>query len=249
MNIVFRQVLILLLLIQASYMAGQNSSDSLKHQFGLVNGLDTLGINTGDIVLFQSTTFDGTMTQIGTFSPFTHTAMVIKDQDGSLWITHATDNVYDGVGIPVKYEEQSRGGVILTRLKDSFLTITGGKKGFYKRIWILKMDDSKMTRPTPDNVLKKYFANKENPFESSKWRFILTAIDLRISGKDLISLPDTEKVMCSEYIFILMHELAYPIKNKQAPNEYTPKNIKSLIKAYYHEPLEFNFKDGSYHLK
>ena len=249
MNIIFRQVVIFLLVIQVSNLAAQNSSDSLKHQFGLVDGLDTLGINTGDIVLFQSTTFDGTMTQIGTLSPFTHSAMVLKDQDGSLWITHATDNIYDGVGIPVKYEEQSRGGVILTRLKDSFLTITGGKKGFYKRIWIRKMDDTKMNRPTRDDILKLYISHKNKPFESSKWRFILSALDLNITGKDLLSKHDTEKVMCSEYIFILMQELSFPIETKEAPNEYTPKDISRLIKNYYHDALVFNFEDGMFRLK
>jgi len=245
----FRQLFLLLFLFQVNAIFALNSTDSLKHQFGLVDKLDTMELNTGDIVLFQSTSFEGKMTQIGTFSPFTHTAMILKEQDGSIWITHATDNLYDGVGIQVKYEQKSRGGVILTRLKDSFLSITGGKKGFYKRIWIFRMDESKMQRPARDAFLKSYFLHKKDVFETSKWRFILSAFDLRIAGKDLFSLPDTEKVMCSEYIFILMKELNLPMSSKQLPNEITPKNIRREIKAYYHEPLQFDFSGGRYFLK
>lgn len=82
--------------------------------------IDTLNVQTGDMVLFKSKHLASRLTQFGTFSPFSHCGMVIRDEMDNLWITHATDNVYEDYQIPVKEEQAPRGGVILTRLEDSF---------------------------------------------------------------------------------------------------------------------------------
>jgi len=241
-------IILLLLLSQVVQVSSQIDSSSGPNIFRLVKGLDTLGLKTGDILFFKSKTFDAKMIQIGTLSPFTHSAMVVRQADGTILLTHATDNLYEGIGMPVIDEKESRGGVILTNVEDSFNSTDYAKSGYYKRIWIRKLDDSKIERPTSEEVLAVYDHYKIFPFETSKIRFILTTFDLRLFKRDLFSLPDNEPVMCSEYMTILFEELNMPFKLKQAQNEYTPANINKMINPFYGEAIVYKFKDGMYYL-
>lgn len=240
----------IILALQSYYLSSQNNSNTLDdHQFRLVEDLDSLNLKTGDILFFQSIVFESIMVQIGTMSPFTHSAMVVNDSDGTLWLVHATGNDYKGKGASVRYEDKPRAGVILTRIEDSFLSTNKRKTGFYKRIWIRKLIEPRVKRPSTEDILNLYEKYKHIPFETSNYRFLLTAFDLRLFDKDLLSIEANKPIMCSEFIFKIMRELDFPISSKQAPNEHTPKDINRLIKHLYEQPLIYKFKNGMYHLK
>ncbi|RLD86571.1 MAG: hypothetical protein DRJ07_00425 [Bacteroidetes bacterium] len=250
MNNKFWYIFFIILTLKSYHLSAQNKSISLdNHQFRLVADLDSLDLKTGDILFFQSTVFDGIMVQIGTFSPYTHSAMVILDPNGTLWLAHATGNDYKGKGAPVRYEDQPRAGVILTRIEDSFLSTNKRKTGFYEKIWIRKLNESKMKRPSTEDILHLYEKYKYLPFETSNFRFILTALDLRLFGKDLFSIAANKSIMCSEFLFKVLSELDFPINSKQTPNEHTPKDIYRLISHLYEQPLIYVFKNGMYQLK
>lgn len=226
----------------------QDVKEASLEQMGLVLGLDTIGLKTGDLVFFQGKSFDAVMTQIGTASLFTHVALVVMDQDDTPYLIHATPNNYNGVGIPVRNEAKTRAGIIYTKLADSFLSTNQGKTGFYKRIWIRKMNDSKVKRPATDELLDLYEKHKVLPFEKSKLRFILTAFDLNICNRDLLSLADTETLMCSELVFSILRELNLPIIKTQACNEYSPINIYHMTSHFYQQPIEYHFREGMFRL-
>jgi hypothetical protein len=227
----------------------QDKKNFEKAVFGLVKGLEDLDLKTGDLVLFQSLTRDGIFTQIGTLSPYTHCALIIKNPDGSLWITHSTDNLYAGERIPVINEEQGRSGVILTKMENSFLSDDNCKSGFYKHIWIRKFDESWAERPSREKLLGLYEKHKKYPFTISKIPFIFSAIDFSILGYDLLSIPDDESFFCSEYIHHILIEAGYAITDDQAKNEYTPKDIRDLEPYYDAKPIVFIFENGIYRLK
>lgn len=90
-----------------------NKAESPKVLFSLVDSLEYLDLKTGDLMMFQSLTRDGIFTQIGTLSPYTHCALMIRNPDSSLWLLHATDNNFAGERMPVLFEEKSRNGVRL----------------------------------------------------------------------------------------------------------------------------------------
>ncbi len=215
---------------------------------GLVDGLDTLGLKTGDLAFFQNTEFNGKVTQIGTLSPFTHSAMIVVDTGGDILLTHATNNNYDGYHIPVIGEKKSRNGVILTKLKDLFLSTNNKKSGFYKHIWIRKLKDSLISRPLAKKVLELYSKYKNHPFETSNLNFILSAFDLYVNGKDILSKPKDDKWMCSEYISHLFADLSFPIKLKEPPHETTPVDIYTQINDYYEYPVIYEFSNGKYRI-
>ena len=125
-----------------------NKAESKKVLFGLVDGFDSLDLNTGDLLMFQSLTRDGIFTQIGTLSPYTHCALVIRNLDSSLWLLHATDNNFAGERMPVLFEEKRRNGVIMTTIHDPFISVDNGKSGFYKHIRVLRFDQSWSERPS-----------------------------------------------------------------------------------------------------
>ena len=239
----------IVLLLPFTALWTQTDQSDVQVFLGRVEGLDTLGLDTGDILFCQAKTFNGYMTQIGTCSPFTHSAMIVREEDGSLWLTHATDNDYHGQRMAVKGEPTGRSGVIYTRLKDIFVAARQGTNGYYKRIWIRRLDDTKGARPDPQMIKALYEAHKQLPFESSNWRFILTAFDLRLFGKDWLSVPDSETIMCSEYLSILLDELHLPVKRKQAYNEISPKRIYRMIDENWLPPLVYRFEDGMYRLQ
>jgi len=217
-----------------------------KFKLNLVEGLDTLGLQTGDLAFFQNTSFYGQMTQIGTLSPFTHSSMIVVAEDSSILLTHATNNDYGGFLIPVIGENKPRNGVILTRLGDLFASYDYGKTGAYKHIWIRKLKDSKIKRPNTKKVLQLYEKYKEHPFESSLLNFILSAFDLKIHNKDLLSFPADQEWMCSEYLCHLFVDLSFPFKFKEPPNETTPVDIYTLIGDFYEDPIIYEFQNGKY---
>lgn len=229
-----------------SMLAQLDKASSVK--LGLVSGLDTLGLKTGDMVFFQSMTFDAVMTQWGTLSPFTHSSMVVIDPDGTILLTHSTNNDYKGFVIPVIGEDHGRSGIILTRLDDLFISVDQGESGYYKHIWIRRMKESMMDRPERETILKLYHAYKHHPFETSNLRFILSAFDLNINGKDLLSLPPDSLWMCSEYMAHLFQDLSFPMQSNELPNETTPADIFRLVDGYYEEPVIYMFKDGKYQI-
>jgi hypothetical protein len=212
----------------------------------LVFDLETLDLRNGDMVFFQSKTFNGTMTQIGTRSPFTHSSMVVVLDDGTIALTHATDNDYHGFKIPLIYEDIRRNGVILTRLDDLFLSTDKGQSGYYKSIWIRRMDETKINRPTSKDIMDFYIANKHHPFEPSTWQFILTAFDISINGRDIFHAKMDDKIMCSEYICLMIKDLGLPIFPNEAPNETSPKDLYDLLEGYYLEPVVYRFDGKSY---
>ena len=240
---------VLFLLSNIYILNAQTNKDSLKTIFGLVKGLETLDLKTGDIALFQSLTFDGIMTQIGTFSPFTHSAIIIKNPDGTLWLTHATDNDYNGDRIKVIGEDKGRPGVILTKMEDSFLSKDNGRSGFYRRIWIRRFDETWSKRPERDTLLKLYKKYKKNPFTTTKYPFILAALDFSLFGKDLLSLPDDATFICSEYVHRILRETGVPVSCYQKENEYTPKDIRNLEPYCNGKSIVFKFENGMYMMK
>lgn len=237
------------ILLLSAMLSGQNNKRIPVFMSGLVGDIDRLGLETGDLMLFQSKTFNGIMTQIGTLSPYTHCALVIRNPDGSLWLTHSTDNDYYGNRIPVINELQGRPGVILTRLEDIFVSTDGGETGFYKTIRIRKFDDTWTERPDRKMLLELYEKYKKHKFTKSKLRFVLAALDFDLLGKDILSLPDDDTYFCSEYVHNLLIEAGYPVKNDQMGNEYTPWDIINLEPYYDSKPVVFEFENGMYRIK
>jgi hypothetical protein len=217
--------------------------------FGLVHHLDTFGFQTGDLVLFQSLTRDGIYTQIGTGSRYTHSALIIKNEDGSLWLLHATDNEFAGQRIPVLFENGGRSGVILTKMEDSFLSTRYGKRGFYKHIRVLPFDEKWGPRPLKENLLEIYHQYKTFPFTTSKLPFVLSAFDSRIGRRDIFSVTDDNTFFCSEFVHFILVQLGYPIDNTQNHHEYTPYDIRHLRPYRYSRPVIFTFDDGLYRPK
>lgn len=200
-------------------------------------------------MLFQSLTRDGIFTQIGTLSPYTHCALIIKNPDSSLWLLHATDNNFAGERMPVLFEDMPRNGVILTRLEDSFISVDYGRTGFYKHIRILRFDDAWSEKPDREALLRLYEINKKRPFTQSKIPFILSAFDLSFFSHDLISMPEDETVFCSGFVHHVLKEAGIPVTNDQKGNEYTPKDIEQLEPYCNAIPLIYKFKKGLYRLQ
>ncbi|MBK7093778.1 MAG: hypothetical protein IPH57_01435 [Saprospiraceae bacterium] len=244
-NLLFISAFTLLL---STVLAGQHDKNIPEFASGLVEDIDWLDLETGDLLLFQSKTFNGIMTQIGTVSPYTHCALVIRNPDGSLWLTHSTDNDYYGHKIPVINEPKGRSGIILTKLTDLFISTDGRETGFYKHIWIRKFDESWAERPSREKLLALYEKHKKYPFTKSKIPFIFSAIDFSILGYDLLSIPDDESFFCSEYLHHILKEAGYAITDDQAKNEYTPKDIRDLEPYYDAKTIVFIFENGMYRL-
>ena len=232
-----------------SFVSSQNDTSSIAFISGLLDNPESLGLETGDLLLFQSKTFNGIMTQIGTLSPYTHCAIVIKNNDGTLWLTHSTDNDYHGHRIPVINEPNGRSGVVLTKLEDLFVSTDGGKTGFYTHIWIRKFDETWIKRPSEQLLLALYEKHRKSPFTKSKLRFILAALDFKLFEKDLLSLKNDETYFCSEYIHLLLEEAGIPITVDQKGNEYTPKDIRNLEPYYDSNPIVYKFENGIYRIK
>jgi hypothetical protein len=230
-------------------LKSQNGTGNAKFISGLVDDLKYLGLETGDLLLFQSKTFNGIMTQIGTLSPYTHCALVIRNPDGSFWLTHSTDNDYYGSRIPVINEPNGRSGVVLTKLEDLFISTDGGETGFYTHIWIRKFDETWIKRPSEKLLFALYEKHKKHPFTKSKLRFILAALDFKLFEKDLLSLKNDETYFCSEYIHMLLEEAGIPVTDDQNGNEYTPKDIRNLEPYYDSKPIVFKFENGMYRIK
>jgi len=226
-----------------------NKTESKKVLFGLVDSFDSLDLNTGDLLMFQSLTRDGIFTQIGTLSPYTHCALVIRNPDSSLWLLHATDNNFAGERMPVLFEEKRRNGVIMTTIHDPFISVDNGKSGFYKHIRILRFDESWSERPSREVMLELYEKNKKHPFTASKVPFILSAFDLTLFGHDMISIPDDDSFFCSEFVHHILTEADIPIDRGQKSNEYTPDNIRNLEPYETAIPIIFKFKNGRYRFK
>jgi len=240
-------VLAIFILIQLSHsLFAQNVTNKENFRSGLVEGLDTLGLDTGDLLFAQSKTFNGIMTRIGTCSPYTHSAMVFKDKDSSLWLLHATDNNYHGNRMSVKNEEKGRAGVIMTRLEDIFITTDGGETGFYKSIRFRKLDDILINKPDREKLLAIYQKYREWPFESSKIRFVLSSTDLYIGNRDLLSIEADSAIMCSELVMKIFRESEMLIPEGQNDNEMTPKDVYQEIDDFYQDPIIFRFKNGKY---
>ncbi len=214
-----------------------------------VVGLEELDLKTGDLLFFQNRVFEGVLVHLGTLSQITHVAMVVKDpKDGSLWLTHATDNTYNGSGVPVRNESKPRGGVIMTRLQSSFLSTSKEPFGFYKKIWVYQLNEDQVGRPSTERVTEFYEKNKHRSFETSVLRFFFSAYDMYIFGKDVIAYPENENRICSEYLHELLVEFQFPVEQNQQGNEYTPGDICYLITPLYHAPKLFTFRDGAYRI-
>lgn len=214
-----------------------------------VIGLEELDLETGDLLFFQNKIFQGVLVNLGTLSHITHVAMVVKDPvDGSLWLTHATDNNYNGTGIPVRNENKPRDGVIMTRIKSSFICTPEKPTGFYKKIWVYKMDENRFKRPAAEQVIAFYEKNKHRRFETSSLRFFFSAYDLILLGTDMIAYEENDNRICSEYVHELLTELQFPVEQNQQPNEYTPGDICYMITPLYQIPQLFTFRDGAYRL-
>lgn len=239
---------LLLLLVSCKPPALLQKTESKKVLFGLVDGLDSLGLKTGDLAMFQSTTLNGILTQTGTLAPYTHCAIIIKGKDGQLLLLHTTDNNFAGERIPVLGESKSRNGVILTRFENSFISVNAGKSGFYKRIWILPFDESLAERPGNETLMLLYQKNKKYPFTTSKIPFIFSAFDLKLFDRDLLSVTDDESMFCSEFVHLLLRQSNIPVTDDQKTNEYTPKDIRNLEPYKSAVPFVFRFKDGRYRL-
>lgn len=234
---VFFVICICLLLSNRSWSQGMvRSAPDNKEAFHRLL-LDTLNIQTGDMVLFKSNHFASRLTQFGTFSPFSHCGMVVRDPDGQLWITHATDNEYETYRLQVKDEDVPRGGVIMTRLEDSFFG-----NGYYPKIYIYKLDESHFPRPTPEMVNAIYQKYKQYKFEVSPIRFALASFDLDVFGYDILSLPDHPKIFCSEYQIYMLMELGLLTDPQEAPNEYTPRDITNLRCYRRFAPVMFTYR-------
>ncbi len=214
-----------------------------------VSGLETLDLETGDLLFFQNRVYQGVLVNLGTLSHITHVAMVVKDPvDGSLWLTHATDNTYNGTGIPVRNENKPRDGVIMTRLQSSFIYTTEKPTGFYKKIWVYQLDENRFKRPSAEQVMAFYEKNKHRRFETSSLRLFFSAYDLYLLGTDVIAYEENDNRICSEYVHELLTELQFPVEQNQQPNEYTPGDICYMITPLYQIPKLFTFRDGAFRL-
>jgi hypothetical protein len=243
---IFLSIIFCLLFLSCKTPAFHKKAELKKVLFGLVDDLDSLGLKTGDLLMFQSLTRDGIFTQIGTLSPYTHCALVIRNPDNSLCLLHATDNNFAGERMPVLFEEKSRNGVIMTTIQDPFISVDNGKSGFYKHIRVLRFDESWSERPSREVLLELYEKNKKHPFTASKVPFILSAFDLTFFGHDLISMPDDDSFFCSEFVHHILTEADIPIACDQKSNEYTPKDIRNLEPYQTANPIIFKFKNGKY---
>jgi hypothetical protein len=237
------------LLLSCKTPALHQKGESKKVLFGLVDDLDSLDLKTGDLAMFQSLTTNGILTQIGTIAPYTHCAIVIKNEDGQLLLLHTTDNDFAGERMPVLGETEARNGVILTKFQNSFISTNSGKSGFYRRVWILPFDDSWATRPTNKDLFEMYEKNKKYPFTKSKVPFIFSAFDLSLFGHDFLSIPDDHTMFCSEFVHQILKELKIPVTDDQKGNEYTPKDIRNLEPYQTATPIIFKFKNGRYRFK
>ena len=247
-NIFFILLLITFLFANVYIFAQSETRKYTILKTRLVDSLENLNLHTGDMAFFQNQTFNGKMTQIGTLSPFTHSAMIVVTDNGDILLTHATLNDYNGYAIPVIGEEKPRTGTILTRLDNLFLSVDNLKSGYYKHIWIRKLKDSKIIRPTSEEVLKLYQKYKDYPFESSNLNFVLSALDVFLFNHDIFLSPNNKTFMCSEYISYLFKDLSFPIQPKQPPRETTPADIYLLLDDYYDYPIIFEFKNGKYQI-
>lgn len=223
-------------------------ADQFNSRFKVaVVGLEELDLKTGDLVLFQSSVYEGVLVEIGTLSNITHLAMVVKDPESSeLWLTHSTDNEYFGARHDVINEASPRGGVIITHLEHSFFYMKERPEGFYKNIWIYPLNEDLVKRPDANEVIGFYEKNKHYKFETSLLRYFLTQFDLFLFGRDLFSLPRNDKSYCADYLAQLFKELGFPIENNQKPNDYTPGDICYMIAPLYHAPIHFTFVNGAY---
>jgi len=235
--------------VQTLILSGQTPEQLNAEIKEVVIGLEDLDLQTGDLIFFQNRIIEGVLINIGTLSHLTHVAMVVKDpEDGSLWLTHATDNSYNGTGVPVRNEAKPRNGVIMTRLQSSFISTNDQPTGFYKKIWIYRLNEKRVKRPASDKVTDYYEKNKHLKFETNYLRFLFPAYDLYFFGKDLIAFEENDKRICSEYVHQLMIELGFPVEKNQQSNEYTPGDICYMITPIYRAPKLFTFRDGAYRL-
>lgn len=249
MNDIFKYTFAVYLVLQTLVLQGAHSGNVDPAINEAVVGLEELDLQTGDLLFFQNRVFEGVLVHIGTLSQLTHVAMVVKDPvDGTLWLTHATDNTYNGTGIPVRNEPKPRDGVIMTKLKSSFITTMKEPEGFYKKIWVYQLDENKVKRPDPEKINAFYEKNKHHRFETSSLRFFFSAYDLNLFGKDLIAFEENDNRICSEYIHELLTEFHFPVEHNQESHEYTPGDICYLITPLYHAPKLFTFREGAYRL-
>lgn len=225
----------------ATLSRAQGMSAPVNEETSIQGLLEGLNIQTGDLILFEGHTFNARMTQLGTLSPFSHSGMVIREEDGSLWLTHATDNDYDGYHLSIPGEKGIRGGVLLTLLENSFLN-----SGFYRRIYLVRWDEGWAPRPVGPVLVDLYQKYKNFPFEQSKMRFILAAFDLRVLGNDLFSFPDTPPIFCSEYLYTLLQDMQFPVGNDQPPNEITPKDIRHMPPYQSMESVVLQYRKGTF---
>jgi len=245
--LIFKGILFLsLILFTVQKVSASIITDSSHIQKRLVLDLDSFNLQTGDLIFFQSKGFESTMIQWGTLSNISHVAFVIKGEDGTIQLTHATNNDYAGYRVPVLGEELARNGVIYTRLDDFFISEDGGKTGSYKHIWICKMDETLMERPQVDQVMGIYTTYKHLPFETSYLRFILTAMDLSIMGKDILRINPDQKIMCSEYVCMIFNELGFPVSFEQEPHETSPKDIYDETGFMYNLVGTYEYQNGQY---
>lgn len=239
-----RHILIILILLMNHNLVLEAQAGLNNDSPELVDLLNGLDLQTGDLVLFESHTFNARMTQLGTLSPYSHSGLVIRDEDGSLWLTHATDNDYDGFHLNIPGEGVSRGGVILTRLMDSFLY-----SGFYKRIYLVRWDERWASRPKVEDLRMLYQKYKDLPFEESKMRFILAAFDLQISDWDLLAFPDRNTIFCSEYLVHLLSDLQLLGSLRQQPNEFTPLDVRHLPPYGENDTIVFEYYKGAFTIR
>lgn len=233
-----------LLLSSCKTPALHQKAESKKVLFGLVEDLDSLNLKTADLLMFQSLTRDGIFTQIGTLSPYTHCALVIRNPESSLWLLHATDNNFAVERMLVLFVEKSRNGVIITTIQNPFISVDNGKSGFYKHIRVLRFDQSWSERPSREVMLGLYEKYKKHPFTASKVPFILSAFDLTIFDHDMISIPDDDSFFCSEFVHHILTKADFPIDRGQKSNEYTPNDIRNLEPYETAIPIIFKFKNG-----
>lgn len=241
--------IIILFNLFSLFLIGQELTDLKPNQTGLVEGLNDLDLHTGDLVMFQSKVFLGKLIQLGTLSPYTHCALIIKNPDSSLYLLHATENDYNGFRIPVIGEDQGRSGVILTKLEDLFISVDDLKSGFYKHIRIIKLNDEKFNRPDRDTLLSLYQKYKSYKFPHDKSTFIYSSIDLNLFGKDLLSKKSENSFICSGLAADLLFNTKVIGEINEIRNEYTPMNIRRMEPYLDAEPIIFKFREGKYRIK
>lgn len=244
-----KKIYILILFnICSFFLIGQELKDLNTDQKGLVEGLKDLDLHTGDLVMFQSKVFLGKLIQLGTMSPYTHCALIIKNPDSSLYLVHATENDYNGFRIPVIGEQHGRSGVILTKLEDLFISIDSLKSGYYKHIRVIKMNDRKFKRPIRDTLLSLYQKYKSYKFPHDKSTFVYSSLDLNLCGKDLLSKKSENSFICSGLAADLLYNTKVIDEINEIRNEYTPMNIRRMPPYLDSKPVIFKFKDGKYRI-